>query len=81
MGGVQFTRTTRMNQTTGVGLGGPGRIYEQYLERKYGHGTKGLSTEQITEQFVNLSRCKRDKAMFQQLLDYLALLENYRKAA
>lgn len=49
--------------------------------RKCGHGTKGLNAEEITEQFVILSQCKRDKAMLKQLLDYFALLENFRKAA
>ncbi len=39
------------------------------------------SSEEIAEQFVNLSRCKTDKAMLKQFLDYFALLENYRKAA
>ena len=55
--------------------------YEDYLIRKYGHGTKGLTAKQITYQFVNLGRCKRDKAMLKHLLDYFSLLENYRKAA
>ncbi len=64
-----------------LGLADQVGTYEQYLEKKYGHGLRNLDAEQVREQFVNLSRCKRDKAMFQQLLDYLALLENYRKAA
>ncbi len=64
-----------------LGLADQAEFYEQYLERKYGHGSRGLSPEEITEQFVNLSRCKRDKAMLKQLLDYFALLENFRKAA
>jgi hypothetical protein len=64
-----------------LGLADQAEQYEQYLARKYGHGSRELSAEQVTEQFVNLSRCKRDKAMLKQLLDYFALLENYRKAA
>ncbi|HDQ41377.1 MAG TPA: hypothetical protein ENN39_10165 [Desulfonatronum sp.] len=55
--------------------------YEDYLVRKYGHGSRELSAEQVTEQFLNLARCKRDSVMFKQLLDYFALLENYKKAA
>ncbi len=64
-----------------LGLADQAEFYEQYLERKYGHGSKGLAAEEITEQFVSLSRCKRDKGMLKQLLDYFALLENFRKAA
>ncbi len=64
-----------------LGLADQADHYEAYLSRKYGHGSRGLSTEQITEQFVSLSRCKRDAAKLKQLTDYFALLENYRKAA
>jgi hypothetical protein len=63
-----------------LGLTDQAECYEDYLVRKFGHGTKGLSAEQITEQFVSLSRCKRDKAKLKQLTDYFALLVNYRKA-
>ncbi len=55
--------------------------YEDYLVRKYGHGSRGLSAEEVTEQFVSLSRCKRDAVKLKQLTDYFSLLENYRKAA
>jgi len=64
-----------------LGLADQTEFYEQYLERKYGHGSRGLSAEEITEQFVSLSRCKRDAAKLKQLTDYFELLENYRKAA
>jgi len=40
-----------------------------------------LDSDQIREQFVSLSRCKRDSAMLKQLLDYFALPENFKKAA
>jgi hypothetical protein len=64
-----------------LGLADQAEQYEDYLIRKYGHGSRELAAEEITEQFVNLSRCKRDKGMLKQLLDYFALLENFRKAA
>lgn len=63
------------------GLANQAEHYEDYLIRKYGHGSRELSAEEITEQFVSLSRCKRDKRMLKQLLDYFALLENFKKAA
>jgi hypothetical protein len=63
-----------------LGLADQAECYEEYLSRKYGHGLRELAAEQITEQFVSLSRCKRDKAMLKQLLDYFALLENFKKA-
>jgi hypothetical protein len=64
-----------------LGLADQAEYYEDYLIRKYGHGSRELAPEEITEQFVNLSRCKRDKDMLKQLLDYFALLENFKKAA
>lgn len=70
-----------LNVLRELGLSDQVGTYEMYLERKYGHGLKNLDAEQIREQFVNLSRCKRDKAMLKQLTDYFAALENYRKAA
>jgi hypothetical protein len=64
-----------------LGLADQAECYEEYLSRKYGHGSRELSAEQVTEQFVSLSRCRRDAAKLKQLTDYFALLENYRKAA
>ncbi len=62
-----------------LGLANQSEKYEQYLVRKYGHGSNELNAEEITEQFVDISRCKRDKEKLKQLLDYLALVENYKK--
>jgi hypothetical protein len=70
-----------LNVLRELGLADQVGTYEQYLEKKYGHGLRNLDADQVREQFVNLSRCKRDKAMLKQLLDYFALLENFKKAA
>lgn len=64
-----------------LGLGDQVESYEMYLAKKYGHGSKDLTADEISEQFVTLSRCKRDQKMLKQLTDYFAALENYRKAA
>ena len=56
-------------------------FYEMYLAKKYGHGSKDLTSGEISEQFITLNRCKRDAKMLKQLTDYFAALENYRKAA
>lgn len=52
-----------------------------YLAKKYGHGSKDLTSGEISEQFITLSRCKKDAKMLKQLTAYFAALENYRKAA
>lgn len=64
-----------------LGLAERVEAYEAYLFRKYGVGVKDLHEGQIREQFVNLSRCKRDQTMFQQLLDYFDGIERLKKAA
>ncbi|TVR02147.1 MAG: AAA family ATPase [Desulfovibrionales bacterium] len=64
-----------------LGLGGQVEFYEMYLAKKYGHGSKDLTPGEISEQFITLSRCKRDAKMLKQLTDYFAALENYKKAA
>jgi hypothetical protein len=62
-------------------LGDQVEFYELYLTKKYGHSSKELTPGEISDQFITLSRCKRDSKMFKQLTDYFAALENYRKAA
>jgi hypothetical protein len=82
---VQTRRGTRVDDLFAVladlGLANLSKTYEQCLVRKYGHDSRELTAEQITEQYVNLSRCRRDKVMFKQLLDYLVLMEHYKEAA
>jgi hypothetical protein len=63
-----------------LGLADQAEHYEDYLIRKFGHGSRELTAEQITEQFVSLSRCRRDAAKLKQLTDYFELLENFKKA-
>ncbi|GAB6058435.1 hypothetical protein JCM31598_15520 [Desulfonatronum parangueonense] len=64
-----------------LGLGDQVELYEMYLVKKYGHGSKDLTPGEISEQFITLSRCKRDAKMLKQLTGYFAALENFRKAA
>ena len=56
-------------------------MYEMYLVKKYSHGSKDLTPGEISEQYITLSRCKRDVKMLKQLTDYFAALENFRTAA
>jgi hypothetical protein len=43
--------------------------------------SKDLTSGEISEQFVTLSRSKRDAKMLKQLTDNFVALENYKKAA
>jgi len=64
-----------------LGLEEQVEFYKIYLAKKYGHLSNDLTPGEISEQFITLSRCKRDAKMLKQLTDYFAALENYRKAA
>jgi len=43
--------------------------YEMYLSKKYGHSSKDLTPGEISEQFITLSRCKRDTKMLKRERD------------
>ncbi|WP_291323053.1 hypothetical protein [Desulfonatronospira sp.] len=46
-------------------------LYETYLWNKYGADLRKLSKAQVSEQYNNLCRCRRDPELFQRFVTYL----------